>query len=167
MPSTSFVTHVPHAPDCVMDLVVDVERYPSFIPAMSALRKTRDLPNGFEAEAIISYKAIRESFASRVTIDRDRRTILAEKAQRGGTVKSLKNNWTFHELSDGSTFVDFSVDVRLIFPFESLLRQKFDEAKLVIKDVFIQQARENCPLIEADIDVMAEARGLGLGQRLI
>lgn len=150
-----------------MDLVVDVERYPSFIPAMTALRKTRDLPNGFEAEAIISYKSIRESFASRVTLDRDQRTILAEKSQRGGTVKSLNNRWKFHELPDGSTFVDFNVDVRLVFPLESLLRQKFDEAKLVIKDVFLEQARENCELIESDLDVRAEARKRVLDRRLI
>lgn len=150
-----------------MDLVIDVERYPSFIPAMTALRKTRDLPDGFEAEAVISYKAIRETFASRVTFDREKRQIRAEKTQRGGPVKSLKNRWAFYELSNGSTFVDFSVDVRLVFPLEALLSQKFEDAKTLIKDVFIQQARDHCELIEGDIDIYAEARALRFDNRLI
>lgn len=167
MPSTSFVTHVPHAPECVMDLVIDVERYPDFIPAMTALRKTRDLPNGFEAEAVIAYKGIRESFSSRAVVDHEARTILVEKSERGGPVKSLNNRWKLHELSDGSTLVDFSVDVRLVFPLEALLRQKFDEAKHVIRNVFVEQAKAHCTLIESDMDLRAEAYGLDLHDRLI
>ena len=144
MPATDFLERIPHAPDCVMGLVTDVERYPDFVPAMAALRKTRDLPDGFEAEAIIAYKSIRESFASRVTVDEAARTVTVEKAQRGGPVKSLHNRWQFHELSDGSTLVDFHVDVRLMFPLESLLRAKFDQAKTVIRNVFVQQALDHC-----------------------
>lgn len=168
MPATNFLERVPHAPDCVMDLVTNVERYPDFIPAMSALRKTRDLPDGFEAEALINYKGIAEAFASRVTIDRDQRIVTAKKTQRGGPVKTLDNRWQFHELSDGTTLVDFYVEVRLVFPLEGLLRQKFDKAKVVIRDVFFEQAREHCALVEekTSIDLQAEAAKLGLSSRL-
>ena len=165
MPATSFAERIPYAPDCVMGLVTDVERYPDFVPAMAALRKTRDLPDGFEAEAMISYKGIRESFASRVTIDHAARTVTVEKAQRGGPVKALRNSWTFHALSDGSTLVDFHVEVRLVFPLESLLRQKFDQAKIMIRDVFVEQAQTHCEQVAphiAEIDVLAEARAAGV-----
>ena len=165
MPATHFVERIPFAPDCVMGLVTDVERYPDFVPAMTALRKTRDLPDGFEAEAMIAYKGIRESFASRVTIDQDARTVMVEKAQKGGPVKSLHNRWRFYELSDGSTLVDFHVDVRLVFPLESLLRQKFDSAKVVIRNVFVAEAEKHCEQIApggARIDVLAEAKALGV-----
>ncbi|MGB6229987.1 MAG: SRPBCC family protein [Litorimonas sp.] len=168
MPSTSFLERIPHAPDCVMSLVTDVERYPDFIPAMAALRKTRDLPDGFEAEAVISYKGISETFGSRVKLDPDARTVSVVKSQRGGPVKSLNNRWAFHELSDGSTLVDFHVDVRLVFPLEGLLRQKFDKAKTVIRDVFIGQAEAHCPrvgLSRDKIDLSAEMAALGLESR--
>lgn len=152
-----------------MSLVTEVERYPDFIPAMSALRKTKDLPDGFEAEAMINFKGIVETFASRITIDPDARTVRVEKAKSGGPVKKLHNRWKFHELSDGSTLVDFEVDVRLMFPLESLLRQKFDKAKVIIRNVFVEQAMDHCdrvgsinPLILTD-----EVAKLGLDQRLI
>jgi coenzyme Q-binding protein COQ10 len=168
MPATSFLQYVPHAPDCVMSLVTDVERYPDFIPAMSALRKTRDLPDGFEAEAIINFKGIVETFASKVTINPEARTVTAVKMRRGGVVKSLDNRWQFHELSDGSTLVDFHVDVRLVFPLESLLKQKFDQAKTVVSEVFIEQAKAHCELVgdPSKIDLVAEATRLGLSRRL-
>lgn len=165
MPQASFLERIPHDPDCVMALVTDVERYPDFIPAMAALRKTRDLPDGFEAEAMIAYKGIRETFGSRVRIDAEDRTVRVEKSQRGGPVKGLQNTWVFHALSDGSTLVDFHVDVRLVFPLEGLLRQKFDKAKTVIKDVFIGQAEQHCPrvgLSRDKLDLPAEMAALGL-----
>lgn len=169
MPSTKFLQHVPHDPDCVMSLVTDVERYPDFIPAMAALRKTKTLSDGFEAEAMINFKGIAETFSSKVEIDSDARKLLVTKSRRGGAVKSLDNRWTFHEMPDGSTLVDFFVDVRLVFPLESLLRQKFDQARVVIRDVFVEQARDHCPLV-GDMDnqaVRAEAERLGLADRLL
>lgn len=168
MPSANFLERVPHAPDCVMSLVTDVERYPDFVPAMTALRKTKDLPDGFEAEAMINYKGIAETFASRVTTDLEQRIVIVEKARKGGPVKKLYNRWQFHELSDGSTLVDFQVEVRLVFPLESILKQKFDKARTVIKDVFVQQAAEYCEIVApgGDVDLVAEAARLDLSHRL-
>ena len=169
MPSTQFLQHVPHDPDCVMSLVTDVERYPDFIPAMAALRKTKSLSDGFEAEAMINFKGIAETFSSKVTIDPEARTLLVTKSRRGGAVKSLDNRWKFHAMPDGSTLVDFFVDVRLVFPLEGLLRQKFDKARIVIRDVFVQQAKDHCPVVgdASQLDLMAEATRLGLSNRLI
>lgn len=168
MPSTQFLQHVPHAPDCIMSLVTDVERYPDFIPAMAALRKTKTLEDGFEAEAMINFKGIAETFESRVLIDPNARTLAVSKTRRGGPVKTLDNRWKFHEMPDGSTLVDFFVDVRLVFPLESLLRQKFDKARVVIRDVFVEQAKAHCPKVgdPSKLDIMAEAKRLGLADRL-
>ena len=169
MPSTHFLERVPHRPDCVMELVTDVERYPDFVPALTALRKTKDMPDGFEAEAMINFKGISETFASRVTIDEARRIVVVEKAKRGGPVKTLQNRWQFHELSDGSTLVDFKVEVRLMFPLESLLRQKFDKAKTVIRNVFVQQAMDHCEMLQTPQKIILanEVGDLGLDKNLI
>lgn len=152
-----------------MGLVTNVERYPDFIPAMTALRKTKDLSDGFEAEAMINFKGVSETFASRVTIDKVARTVSVEKAKKGGPVKALRNNWRFYELSDGSTLIDFDVEVRLMFPLESLLRQKFDKAKTLIRDVFVEQAKDNCDVLPhaPKIDLVAEVTALGLDPNAI
>lgn len=169
MPSTRFLERVPHCPDCVMSLVTNVERYPDFIPAMTALRKTKDLDDGFEAEAMINFKGVTETFASRITIDKVARTVMVQKAQKGGPVKALRNNWRFYEMSDGSTLIDFEVEVRLMFPLESLLRQKFDKARVVVRNVFVQQALDNCERLsgQTGLDLAAEVTKLGLDSRLI
>lgn len=169
MPSTRFLERVPHCPDCVMSLVTNVERYPDFIPAMTALRKTKDLADGFEAEAMINFKGVAETFASRITIDHTARTVTVEKAKKGGAVKTLHNHWHFYELSDGSTLIDFTVEVRLMFPLESLLRQKFDKARAVIRNVFVEQALDNCEMIygKSHLDMHEEVTKLGLDSRLI
>ncbi len=147
MPSTSFLERIPHDPDCVLGLVTDVERYPDFVPGMAALRITKRLDDGFEAEAVIAYKNIRETFGSRIKIDEVTRIVTVTKAERGGPVKELLNRWQFHELSDGTTLVDFQINVRLMFPLESLLKQKFDKVKTAVRDVFVQQALDNCPRV--------------------
>ena len=152
-----------------MSLVTDVERYPDFIPGMAALRKTKTLSDGFEAEAMINFKGIAETFESTVLIDADARTIAVSKSRRGGPVKMLDNRWKFHVMPDGSTLVDFYVDVRLVFPLETLLRQKFDKARVLIRDVFVEQASDHCPKVgdPSKLDVMAEATRLGLADRFI
>lgn len=169
MPSTRFFERVPHCPDCVMGLVTNVERYPDFIPAMTALRKTKELPDGFEAEAIVNFKGVTETFASRITINPDARTVLVEKAKRGGVVKKLNNHWRFYELSDGSTLIEFDLEVRLMFPLESLLQQKFNQARTVIRNVFVQQAIDNCAPTSTNefLDLASEVTQLGLDARLI
>lgn len=152
-----------------MSLVTNVERYPDFIPAMTALRKTKDLDDGFEAEAMINFKGVSETFASRITIDKVARTVKVQKAKKGGAVKELHNYWRFYELSDGSTLIDFEVEVRLMFPLESLLRQKFDKARVLIRDIFVKQALDNCDLLSpnSQLDIGAEVAKLGLDSRLI
>ena len=66
---------VRHNADQMFDLVADVERYPEFVPLCKALkvRSRRADPDGREtlvADMTVGYKLIRETFTSRVTLDR-------------------------------------------------------------------------------------------------
>ena len=166
MPSTRFQRHVCHAPDELLEMVANVEDYPKFINLISALRITKQISEtDFEAEAVISYKMIRESFRSLVYIDRAARYISVTKAEKGGAVKTLKNEWTFHALEDGSTLVDFYVDVSLkAFPLNILIREKMDKAADVIMGAFEARAAQVCkPVKSAGVDLAAAKRELGLG----
>lgn len=172
MPQASLLQRVPHAPDDVLSLVADVERYPEFIDLISALRITKskavsDARTVFEADAVVSFKFISETFGSVVDVDRDARTIVVSKSSRGGAVKSLRNDWKFHPLSDGSTLVDFDVDVRLkAFPLEILARDKFDKIAQKIMGYFIAHAAKTLPVIgDPQHDVREELASLGLSGR--
>ena len=173
MPSASLLQRVRHRPDDIMKLVADVESYPRFIDLISALRVTKKTQvtehhTRFEAEAVVAYKFISETFRSIVDVRTDSRRILVKKADKGGAVKSLENNWIFHELSDGSTLVDFDVDVQLkAFPLEILARDKFDKVAQKIMSLFIEYAGETLELVgDEGLDVAAEVGRLGLPKTL-
>ncbi len=165
MPSTSFTRHICHDPDELLEMVANVEDYPKFINLISALRITKQLSEtDFEAEAVVAYKMIRERFKSLIHIDRENRFIRVTKAQKGGAVKTLENSWKFHALEDGSTLVEFYVEVSLkAFPLNILIREKMDRASEVIMNAFVARAARVCkPVKSEDIDLTAEAKRLGL-----
>lgn len=98
MPSFRTTRKVAHSPERMFDLVADVERYPEFLPFCSSLavrRRTLD-EEGREvivADMSVGYRAIRERFTSRVTLDRAKNRILVEYID--GPFSFLENRWTF------------------------------------------------------------------------
>ncbi len=166
MPSAAFTKHIKHSPDDLVNMVSNVEEYPKFINLISNLRITKQLnETDFEAEAIVAYKSIRQTFKSLIHVDREHRFIRVTKAEKGGAVKNLENRWTFHELSDGSTLVDFYVDVTLkAFPLNILIRDKFDKASHDIMNAFEKRAGQVCKKVDIDpaLDLVMEKSNLGL-----
>jgi len=166
MPKAHLVRRIRNAPEDLFELVSDVENYPDFINLISALRITKQISDTeFEAEAVVSYKMISETFRSHITMDRHALTIEVKKAEKGGAVKSLVNSWKFYPLKDGSTLVDVVVEVRLkARPLEFLLRDKFEKASSHIVNLFETRASQNYPRIgEKDYDWKPEMKSLGLG----
>jgi len=153
MPDTRIKRRVRHRPEDLLGMVADVERYPEFINLLSALRiknrkQVSEHIETFEAEATVSYKFISENFQSLVTVDREKNTILVTKAGKGGAVKSLENRWEFQELEDGSSMVDFFVDVSLkAFPLNMLLRDKFDKAGDHLMNLFVKKASQTLEIV--------------------
>ncbi len=98
MPKFASKRRVHHSASETFDLVADVERYPEFVPLCTALRLIRRSANADGAETLVAemqvgYKAIRETFTSRVTLDRAQLKILVEYIN--GPFRTLENRWTF------------------------------------------------------------------------
>ena len=167
MPSTVFTRHICHDADELLEMVADVENYPQFITLISALRITKKISDtDFEAEAIVSYKMLRESFRSIIHIDREKKFIRVTKAEKGGAVKTLENTWKFHTLSDGTTAIEFYIEVSLkTFPLNILIREKMEKASDVIMGAFERRAAKVCkPIQSQGLDLSTElgARGLAM-----
>lgn len=165
MPKAHLTRRIRHSPEGLFDMVSDVERYPEFINLLSGLRITKRLSETeFEAEAIVAYKMISETFRSHITANREDLTILVKKADKSGVVKSLENNWAFFPLKDGSCLVDVKVSVDLkAKPLEFLLRDKFGKASVHIVNLFETRASQNIPMVgEPDYDFKSEMTALGL-----
>ena len=113
MPQFSTKRRVRHAASDMFDLVADVEKYPQFVPLCTSLRvKTRtDKGEGVQvlvADMTVAYKLVRQTFTSRVTLDRPNLTILVEYLN--GPFSRMQNRWTFAPTGDDSCEVTFFID---------------------------------------------------------
>jgi len=113
MPSFSTRRRVKHAATDMFALVADVEKYPEFVPLCSALKVRSRTPRdeGVEvlvADMTVAYKLVRETFTSRVTLDRPRLAILVEYLN--GPFSRLQNRWTFHPAGEAACDVEFFID---------------------------------------------------------
>jgi len=115
MPAFRTTRRVPHSADEMFDLVADVEKYPLFLPLCEALRvKNReegDQRPVLVADMTIAYKIFRETFTSRVTLDREANKILVEYLD--GPFRHLENRWTFKPREQGGCDVEFFIEWEL------------------------------------------------------
>lgn len=115
MPAFRTTRRVPHSPDEMFDLVADVEKYPLFLPLCEALRvktrEERDARPVLVADMTIAYKIFRETFTSRVTLDREAKKILVEYLD--GPFSHLENRWTFKPREGGGCEVEFFIEWEL------------------------------------------------------
>src|SRR4029077_19999153 len=112
MPEFSNTRRVGHSAADMFDLVADVERYPEFVPLCKDMKVRQRTPeNGIEAVVptmTVSFKRVRESLRSRVTLDRPKLQILVEYLQ--GPFSHMQNRWTFRPAGDDACEVEFFID---------------------------------------------------------
>ena len=126
MPRHTETRNLPYAPEQLFDLVADVGRYQEFLPWVAATRIRSDSETEMVADLIVGFKALKETFTSRVKKDRPHRI---EIDYIEGPLKYLHNEWAFRPDGKGGTDLDFKVDFafrnRL---FEALAGTMFDTA---------------------------------------
>jgi coenzyme Q-binding protein COQ10 len=97
----------------MFDLVADVERYPDFVPLCKDLQVRERKPAGDGVEIVVadmtvSFKLVRETFRSLVTLDRPNLQIVVEYLQ--GPFSHMENRWTFKPAGDAACEVEFFID---------------------------------------------------------
>jgi coenzyme Q-binding protein COQ10 len=111
MPQLSTTKQVRHAASEMFDLVADVEHYPEFVPLCQSLKVRQRTSDGGKdvivADMTVAYKLIRQTFTSRVTLDRTKLEILVEYLE--GPFSRLNNRWTFRTVDKQSCDVDFFI----------------------------------------------------------
>ena len=146
MPTFRTSRRVRHAAAEMFDLVADVERYPEFLPLCQGLKIRRRVPlaDGREelvADMRIGYKAIRETFVSRVTLDPAHQSILVEYVD--GPFRKMENCWRFEDIAGDAVastvefYLDYEFKSRL---FGALMGSVFDAAFRRFAEAFEQRA---------------------------
>jgi coenzyme Q-binding protein COQ10 len=114
MPSFHDSQISPYSPQQLYDLVVDIEKYPEFLPWCRAARIVKREENRLEAELVISFKSITESYVSEVTlypVSDENPSPKVNVHMLRGPFEYLENKWKFSP-EDGGTRIDFLVDFR-------------------------------------------------------
>ncbi len=150
MPTFTTSRRVRHAAQNMFDLVADVEGYPAFLPLCQELkvRRRTTLPDGREqllADMRIGYKAIRETFVSRVTLDPAKLFITVEYVD--GPFRRMENSWSFRDVDPptdpASSVVDFFIDYEFKSRlFGALMGSVFDAAFRRFAEAFEQRANQ-------------------------
>jgi coenzyme Q-binding protein COQ10 len=143
MPTFRTTRLVKHTPEQMFDLVADVEKYPEFLPLCDSLRVLRRAQSGEGVETVVArmgvgYKAISETFTSRVTLDRPRMRIMVEYVE--GPFKFLENRWSFRSAPQGCE-VEFFINYEFkSFALGLLMGSVFDRAFRHFAQAFEERA---------------------------
>lgn len=146
MPSFSTTRRVAHSAADMFELVADAENYPRFVPLCEALRirGRQDMGEGREmlvADMTVSFKLVRETFTSRVILDRPANRI--HVSYLDGPFRHLDNVWTFLPTGEKACDVGFQID----YEFKSrtlgaLMGAMFDRAFRKFAEAFEARADE-------------------------
>jgi coenzyme Q-binding protein COQ10 len=115
MPVFQARRRIHHSAEEMFDLVADVERYHEFVPLCLRhairSRETRAEIEILMTDMTVACGIYRESFISRVTLDRANGCILVESTD--GPLRRLQTRWTFQSRSDDSCHVGFYLHYEL------------------------------------------------------
>jgi coenzyme Q-binding protein COQ10 len=139
MPTYADRVTVNYTPEQLYDLVADVARYPDFLPWCVGARVRSRTETELHADLTIGFGPFRESFTSKVTLERPHRIRVTYE---NGPFKYLNNQWVFAPSGNGA-LVDFWVD----FEFRSKLLQRaigvvFNEAVKRMVSAFLKRAAD-------------------------
>ncbi|MBV9735821.1 MAG: type II toxin-antitoxin system RatA family toxin [Acidisphaera sp.] len=139
MPTHAERKVVPYRPDQLFDLVADVGRYPEFLPWCIGARVKSRSETEAVADLTIGFGPFRESFTSRVDLERPHRIRVRYE---NGPFRYLNNQWRFLPDERGCAvefFVDFEFRSRLL---QAAIGVVFNEAVRRMVNAFLRRARQ-------------------------
>ena len=144
MPKASVTRHIARDKQTLIDFVLDIEKYPEFIPFCidSKVYETNDDGDEIKiiADLTIGKRPFIDTYKSDVRYDKKNDSIHVTNID--GPLKHLENNWKFVE-KDNLTEVKFDVDFEIRNKFLNLIMEKsFQFGLNKIADAFQKRAEE-------------------------
>ena len=144
MPKASVKRKINCAKKDLINLVLNIEDYPNFIPyCMSAKVYENKMENDIQlivADLTIGKGPFKDTYKSDVKFDKSNNTIIVKNLD--GPLKYLENKWHFNEINK-ITEVSFDVDFELKNKFLNIIMTKsFQYGLDKIADAFQKRAEE-------------------------
>ena len=145
MPRFATTRRVPYTAAEMFAVVADVEKYPLFLPMCESLKITSRKDDGVTTHLVatmgIGYKAIRETFTTRVVLHPESDPARIEVAYLDGPFHHLDNRWRFVDRERGSD-VHFFIDYQFRNAMLGLVMgAAFDKAFRKFAEAFEERAR--------------------------
>ena len=142
MPKASVIRHIARDKQTLIDFVLDIEKYPEFIPFCidSKVYETNDEGDikKIIADLTIGKRPFIDTYKSNVRYDKKNNSIYVTNID--GPLKRLENNWKFVQ-KDNLTEVQFDVDFEIKNKFLNLIMEKsFQFGLNKIADAFQKRA---------------------------
>jgi len=110
-----------HPAKSIYEIVLDIEKYPEFIPWCSAVRIRSKTKKNIIADLLVNYKYFQKTFTSDVRFDSN--NLIINIIYIEGPLKNLQNQWKFEKVEDKKTKVHFKIK----FKFKNVIYQKITE----------------------------------------
>jgi coenzyme Q-binding protein COQ10 len=143
MPKASVKRLIECKKDQLIDLVLDIEKYPEFVPFCLAShvyeKNTKDNLTLIIADLTIGKGPFKDTYKSDVKFNKDKSSIAVTNI--AGPLKHLKNNWYFNEEENGTEIL-FDIDFEIENKFLNVLMSKsFEYGLNKIADAFQKRAK--------------------------
>ena len=139
MPTFAERRVLPYTPEQMFALVADVGSYPQFLPWCVGARVRTQTETELVADLTIGFGPFRESFTSRVTLERPHKV---QVRYENGPFRYLNNQWLFDRDPAGcrvSFWVDFEFRSRIL---QAAIGAVFNEAVRRMINAFLKRARD-------------------------
>ena len=144
MPSASIIKDIPCSKENLIKMVLDIEKYPEFVPwCLNGKIHSRNVKGDkveITADLTIGKSFFNETFKSYVVYEKS--SDLIRVTNMGGPLKHLENKWLFKQKGTNSE-VNFHVDFELKNKIlNTLMIKSFDIGLKKIADAFEKRAIE-------------------------
>ena len=129
----------------LIKLVLDIEKYPEFVPFCFDAKIYENKKDGdiqkIIADLTIGKGPFKDTYKSDVAFDKKKDTIYVKNIE--GPLNHLTNNWTFTDKNNGITEVTFDIDFEIKNKFlNSLMEVSFQFGLEKIADAFQKRAEK-------------------------
>ena len=128
MSSASIKKIIPCKKDQLIEMVLDIEKYPEFVPwciegKIYDKNESEDLIT-FNGDLKVGKSLLNETFSSHVSYYKEKDKIIVTNLD--GPLKRLKNEWVFKEVNN-ATQLEFLIDFELKNPIlNSIMKKSFE-----------------------------------------
>ena len=142
MSSASIKKIIPCKKEQLVEMVLDIEKYPEFVPwciegKIYEKKESADLIT-FNGDLKVGKSILNETFSSHVSYYKEKDKIIVTNLN--GPLKHLKNEWKFKEVNN-STQLEFFIDFELKNPIlNGIMKKSFEVGLNKIAKAFEERA---------------------------